>query len=334
MDVGPRQLPRSAPLRRRRDRARPPRRARVLRAPATRRRDRPRRLALQVPHRAAAPRAVVADGVRPGRRPAPAQAVPRRPPRPLPARRPARHRLLPVDLPPRRGRPPPPPARRRHPRPPALQRPPDLRLRPRPARDPAQRVGARLPPGARRRLPRLGRRDARSTRPPGCAASTSASTTTGQPKACTTTAPRSGLPRRRSSRSPATTPDAPSRLILIEYDRTRRLDKNYDKFRRYDAFLTWWWQHTHLADRESPAVRRLRLPRRRAARPLPRRRRPRAHRATAGTPTCHPSATSTSGASASSSRPRSTPTRASSKLGVCRSSQRGTRHGSTAPGGC
>lgn len=28
--------------------------------------------------------------------------------------------------------------------------------------------------------------------------------------------------------------------FLIEYDRTRRVDKNYDKFRRYDNFLCWW----------------------------------------------------------------------------------------------
>ena len=44
-------------------------------------------------------------------------------------------------------------------------------------------------------------------------------------------------------------PTAPPRLLLIEYDRTRRLDKNYEKFRRYDSFLNWWWEHTYLADR-------------------------------------------------------------------------------------
>ena len=42
---------------------------------------------------------------------------------------------------------------------------------------------------------------------------------------------------------------SPARLLLIEYDRTRRLDKNFEKFRRYDAFLNWWWQHTRVADR-------------------------------------------------------------------------------------
>jgi hypothetical protein len=31
-----------------------------------------------------------------------------------------------------------------------------------------------------------------------------------------------------------------SRVFFIEYDRTRRVDKNYEKFRRYDTFLCWW----------------------------------------------------------------------------------------------
>jgi predicted transcriptional regulator len=43
-----------------------------------------------------------------------------------------------------------------------------------------------------------------------------------------------------------------SRVFLIEYDRTTRADKNYEKFRRYDAFLTWWWRHTSYADRGEP----------------------------------------------------------------------------------
>jgi hypothetical protein len=42
------------------------------------------------------------------------------------------------------------------------------------------------------------------------------------------------------------------RLFLVEYDRTRRVDKNYDKFRRYDTFLCWWWRHTQLADSDEP----------------------------------------------------------------------------------
>ena len=29
--------------------------------------------------------------------------------------------------------------------------------------------------------------------------------------------------------------------LFVEYDRTRRVDKNYDKFRRYEAFLAGWW---------------------------------------------------------------------------------------------
>jgi hypothetical protein len=37
--------------------------------------------------------------------------------------------------------------------------------------------------------------------------------------------------------------------LLLEYDRTRRVDKNYDKFRRYDHFLTAWSHQTEHADR-------------------------------------------------------------------------------------
>jgi hypothetical protein len=47
-------------------------------------------------------------------------------------------------------------------------------------------------------------------------------------------------------------PSANSRLILVEYDRTRRLDKNYDRFHRYDALLTGWWHHTLLGNRRAP----------------------------------------------------------------------------------
>jgi hypothetical protein len=44
------------------------------------------------------------------------------------------------------------------------------------------------------------------------------------------------------------------RTILVEYDRTRRVDKNYDKFRRYDAFTCWWWRHTTYGAQPSPPV--------------------------------------------------------------------------------
>jgi Replication-relaxation len=46
-----------------------------------------------------------------------------------------------------------------------------------------------------------------------------------------------------------------SHVFLIELDRTRRDDKNYDKFRRYDSFLCWWWRH-HLdwAGRQDPPI--------------------------------------------------------------------------------
>ena len=43
-------------------------------------------------------------------------------------------------------------------------------------------------------------------------------------------------------------------VLLIEYDRTRRVDKNYDKLRRYDTFLCLWWQQTSFADRGRPFV--------------------------------------------------------------------------------
>jgi hypothetical protein len=41
--------------------------------------------------------------------------------------------------------------------------------------------------------------------------------------------------------------------IFIEYDRTRRVDKNYDKFRRYEAFLAGWWSNVRTEERR-PAV--------------------------------------------------------------------------------
>ena len=43
-----------------------------------------------------------------------------------------------------------------------------------------------------------------------------------------------------------------ARTFLIEYDRTRRVDKNYGKFRRYDAFLNWWWRLTAFSDVDEP----------------------------------------------------------------------------------
>jgi hypothetical protein len=43
--------------------------------------------------------------------------------------------------------------------------------------------------------------------------------------------------------------------VLVEYDRTRRIDKNYDKFRRYDAFMCSWWRlTTYGADPSPPLV--------------------------------------------------------------------------------
>ena len=43
-------------------------------------------------------------------------------------------------------------------------------------------------------------------------------------------------------------------LVFVEHDRTRRVDKNYDKFRRYDMFLNWWWRETEFASESAPLV--------------------------------------------------------------------------------
>jgi hypothetical protein len=42
--------------------------------------------------------------------------------------------------------------------------------------------------------------------------------------------------------------------LFIEYDRTRRVDKNYDKFRRYEAFLACWWNDALPEESRRPAV--------------------------------------------------------------------------------
>ena len=34
--------------------------------------------------------------------------------------------------------------------------------------------------------------------------------------------------------------------VLVEYDRTRRVDKNFQKFLRYDTLLNVWWRATEL----------------------------------------------------------------------------------------
>jgi hypothetical protein len=35
--------------------------------------------------------------------------------------------------------------------------------------------------------------------------------------------------------------------LYVEFDRTGRADKNADKLRRYDGFLTWWWRLSDIA---------------------------------------------------------------------------------------
>ena len=39
-------------------------------------------------------------------------------------------------------------------------------------------------------------------------------------------------------------PDEAPFKVLVEFDRTRRVDKNFEKFRRYDTFLNWRWQRS------------------------------------------------------------------------------------------
>ena len=120
-------------------------------------------------------------------------------------------------------------------------------------RHPAQRLGARLPPTARHRPARVARRTPNHPAPDGTPSPAAPQTTTRPSKGCATHnhAPSSPTP---PSRSP-TTPAESRGCFLIEYDRTSRTDKNYDKFRRYDTYLTWWWRHTDLAGRaEAPFV--------------------------------------------------------------------------------
>jgi Replication-relaxation len=42
-----------------------------------------------------------------------------------------------------------------------------------------------------------------------------------------------------------------TRTYLVEFDRTKRPDKNRSKFLRYDALFAWWWRETDLADQPS-----------------------------------------------------------------------------------
>ena len=144
-------------------------------------------------------------------------------------------------------------------------------------------------------------------------------------------APRRQLERRRAARPAAaprrarrrardrpTTATAARALFLIEYDRTSRVDKNYEKFRRYDAFLTWWWRHTHLRRPRRAALRAVRLPGRGPPRQVPRRRRPRTHRPPLAPRRTPPTSTNTSAAAASSSATNATPTSAIPKRADCR----------------
>ena len=43
-------------------------------------------------------------------------------------------------------------------------------------------------------------------------------------------------------------------IYFIEYDRTRRVDKNFEKFRRYDSFLCWWSHFSEYRSLPRPPV--------------------------------------------------------------------------------
>ena len=43
-------------------------------------------------------------------------------------------------------------------------------------------------------------------------------------------------------------------MVFVEYDRTRRVDKNYDKFRRYDAFISCWWHYSAVGEGARPIL--------------------------------------------------------------------------------
>ena len=73
--------------------------------------------------------------------------------------------------------------------------------------------------------------------------------------------------RGRSARTPSIELDRGERRravtrCSIEFDRTRRVDKNYEKFRRYDTFLELVVEPLDRGARRARAVRGLRLPRR------------------------------------------------------------------------
>ena len=147
--------------------------------------------------------------------------------------------------------------------------------------------------------------------------------------------PSPARPRRRLDRRRPQRPRRPARLsptpcsrspaptarrrgpCSCEYDRTRRVDKNYDKFRRYDAFLTAWQQDTgfaRLGDEDPPYVLFIcQDPDQRDLFMAAADHELTGYRWHPATPT----STSTSAASASSSPPKSTSTPARPKRGGC-----------------
>jgi hypothetical protein len=64
--------------------------------------------------------------------------------------------------------------------------------------------------------------------------------------------PRPRLLRPDAVLSISTQRDRDVRVVLVEFDRMRRFDKNYGKLRRYDAFLNWWWHDSVYGDHDRP----------------------------------------------------------------------------------
>jgi hypothetical protein len=118
--------------------------------------------------------------------------------------------------------------------------------------------------------------------------------------------------------------DGASRAYLIEYDRTRRIDKNYRRFLRYDTFLCWWWRDSLLAHRDDPPFVLFVCPRRPATSGVPPRRPTANSPDTCGIPAT-PQATTSRDETTSCSPPKSTCTAGSTSPGAFHSFRAATR---------
>ena len=191
------------------------------------------------------------------RRPAPAQqAVRRRLPRALPPDR--APRIVPLDLPARRRGPPPAAAPRRH----------------RPSASGTSRAASTTTAAS----------CTSSSSTPGCSPTGASPATRCSPGRARPTSTRRPAAKRGQLRldgdwsakglhDPQARLVRPDAVLEVADDDERRAHassssttaraastRTSTKFRRYDAFLNWWWRDTHYADGRRAAVRRLRLP--------------------------------------------------------------------------